>query len=124
MRLFKTKVFTKWARKAGITDQALCQAVDEMDRDVIRGKLSEFVYKRRIALPGRGKSGGVRTILAFKAQKRTVFIFGYAKNEMETIRNAELERLKTLASLYMSYSENQLQIALKEGELIEVIYHE
>lgn len=82
MRVFKTKRFAKWAKKEHLSNRTLRQTINEMDQDVIRGKLSDYVYKRRVALPGRGKRGSVRTILAFKAGDKAFFIFGYAKKRL------------------------------------------
>jgi hypothetical protein len=61
--IIKTKKFHKWAQKAGLADVALCQAVVEMLAGLIDADLGGGVVKKRVALPGKGKSGGVRTFL-------------------------------------------------------------
>lgn len=74
MRLYKTKVFYKWAAREGLTDSALQVAVDELVQG-IGDALGGGVYKKRVALPGRGKRSGARTLLAFKKGESVFFSF-------------------------------------------------
>ena len=62
--------------------------------------------------------------MAFKIDDKAFFIFGFAKNKLENISKEELGQLKTLASMFMSYNDHELQEALDENEMIEVKYHE
>jgi hypothetical protein len=48
-------------RKSGLTDQALWVAALEISQGP---DLGGGVVKKRVALPGRGKRGGARTIVA------------------------------------------------------------
>ena len=64
MRIFKNKAFNKWADKEGLSDGALRIAVDEMECGLIDADLGGHLMKKRVAVGGRGKSGGVRTLLA------------------------------------------------------------
>ena len=79
MRIFKTKLFHQWASKEGLNDAALCRAVDEIERGLIDANLGGRVFKKRVAIQGRGKSGGLRTLLAFKHEDKAFFIYGFAK---------------------------------------------
>jgi hypothetical protein len=65
-------------RKAGLTDQALCQAVSEMSQGLIDADLGGNVVKKRVPLPGRGKRGGARTIVATNRGDRWFFLFQVA----------------------------------------------
>ena len=47
-----------------------------------------------MALPGRGKSGGTRTLLATNRGDRWFFVFGFEKNVRSNIRADELELLQ------------------------------
>ena len=49
--------------------------------------------KARWALPGRGKSAGVRAIYFFAAPDAVYFIAVYAKNEKENLSDAEKKAL-------------------------------
>jgi len=64
MRIFKTKSFNKWA-KGLLSDESLVAAIDEIVAGNFDAALGKKIYKQRVALPGKGKSGGARTILAF-----------------------------------------------------------
>ena len=62
--ILKTRYFAKWMSKTELNDSALCKAVSEMERGLIDADLGGGVVKKRVALPGRGKSGSTRTLLA------------------------------------------------------------
>jgi hypothetical protein len=79
MQAFKTRTFAKWANGAGLDDDALATAVAEMERGLIDARLGGEVVKKRLALRGRGKRGGVRTLVAFRQGEKAFFIFGFAK---------------------------------------------
>jgi len=97
MRIFKTRLFSKWARQEGILDDSLRRAICEMDEGLIDANLGSSVYKKRIAVDGRGKRGGVRTLLAYKLEDGAFFIYGFAKNARGNISSKELKALKQLA---------------------------
>lgn len=78
------------------------------------------VYKKRIGLPGRGKRGSVRTLIAFRQGERAFFMYGYPKNERANISNDDLKALRLLAKELLGYNEQGLAKAVKAGELIEV----
>jgi hypothetical protein len=65
MRVFKTKWFMRWADGEGLTDAALSKAVEEMNQGLLDANLGGCVYKKRVGVCGRGRSGGLRTLLAF-----------------------------------------------------------
>ena len=120
MRIFKTRLFAKWVNKEKLSDQILWQTIEEMERGLVDADLGGGVYKKRLALPGRGKRGGARTIIAYKMKEKAFFIFGYAKNERATISMEEKKMAKTLANELFSYSAEQLNNLVAEGKLIEV----
>ncbi|MFN8577938.1 MAG: type II toxin-antitoxin system RelE/ParE family toxin [Candidatus Sericytochromatia bacterium] len=122
MRIFKTKWFNKWSIKECIDDNSLCNAIKEIENGLIDADLGANVYKKRIAKKGKGKSSSVRTILAFKINNKSFYMYGFAKNKMDNINNKELEALKLLASILLNYSDKQIEIALEKGELVEIIY--
>jgi hypothetical protein len=72
--VFKTRYFGRWMRKSGLTDQKLCQAVQEMKAGLIDADLGGNLVKKRVALPGWGKSGGVRTLVATNKGNRWFFV--------------------------------------------------
>ena len=122
MQIYKTRQFEKWASKEGLADQVLVTAVAEMENGLIDADLGGHVVKKRVALPGRGKSGGARTLLAYRLGDRAFFVYGFAKNERDNIDDRELKVLKQLASGLLGWTSQQLVHALREGKLIEVIH--
>ena len=120
MRIFKNKAFNKWVEKEGLSDDTLRAAVDEMERGLIDADLGGHVMKKRIAVGGRGKSGGVRTLLAYKSGDKAFFVYGFAKNARANVSTDELRALKLLAKELMSYSDKALTKAIQHGALIEV----
>lgn len=120
MRIFKSKCFHKWADKEGLTDDALKEAVKEMEDGLIDADLGGHVYKKRAAIEGQGKSSGLRTILAFKVSNKSFFMFGFAKNQRVSIDTKELKTLKRMAKELLCYSASTLNKALDAGNLIEV----
>jgi hypothetical protein len=120
MSIYKTKVFARFARKAGLTDAQLVAAA----ADVIDGRfdadLGGGVYKQRVARAGGGKSGGFRTLLAFRAGRSCFFVYGFAKNAKANVTTKELEGLQAFATLLLSYDERERAQAVAQGELMEL----
>ena len=120
MRAFKIKAFAKWASGEGLSDDALASAVVEMEKGLIDAKLGGQVVKKRVALPGRGKRGSTRTLVAFRQGNKAIFIYGFAKKERTNISDKELRALKMLAKELLIYTTATLTKATKAGELIEI----
>ncbi|CAN7189373.1 type II toxin-antitoxin system RelE/ParE family toxin [Caballeronia sp. LjRoot34] len=120
MRIFKTKWFARWADTEGVTDAALLSAVEEMNRGLIDANLGGHVFKKRVGINGRGKRGGLRTLLAFRVGERAFFVFGFAKNERANVSDKGLAALKLLGSQLLGYDARTLTQALRTGELHEV----
>ena len=73
-----------------------------------------------MALPGRGKRGSSRTLVAFKQGEKAFFIYGFAKNERANVSSKELRALKYLAKVLLNYTAPALVKATKAGVLIEI----
>lgn len=119
MRVFKTRWFHRWAAREGLTDAVLTVAAMELERG-LADALGGYVFKKRVALPGRGKRGGARTLIAYRSGTAMFFMYGFPKNERANITNEELKALRLLARELLSYSEHSLATAVVAGELIEV----
>ncbi|MFV2057770.1 MAG: type II toxin-antitoxin system RelE/ParE family toxin [Thiohalomonadales bacterium] len=120
MWIGKTKLFAKWAAKEGLTDAVLVTAINEIAEGSVEANLGGEVYKKRIALPGRGKRGSSRTILAFRYEDKAFFIYGFAKNEQANLKQNELKALKRYAKQLLEYDDKALKKMLKAGTIIEV----
>lgn len=76
---------TRFARRERIRDSSLCEAIRRAERGLIDADLGGGIIKQRVARPGQGRSGGYRTVLAYRSGDRAVFLYGFAKSERENI---------------------------------------
>ncbi len=120
MRIFKNKWFSKFARKEGIGDQKLIQAVREVEAGNIDANYGGGVIKQRIGRPQEGKSGGYRTIILFRKGDKAFFVYGFAKNVLDNIDKADVKGFKKLAKVVLSASDQQVESLLKKGEIEEI----
>jgi hypothetical protein len=120
MRIFKTKTFARWMRKEGLKDAGLVTAVEELKIGQFGADLGGKVYKKRIALPGRGKRGSLRALIAYQDGDRAFFMFGFAKNVRGNMDADELAALKLMAKVLLGKSGVKLKKDLEAKILIEV----
>ncbi len=120
MRIFKIKPFDEWMAEVGITDSCLVTAASELSNNLYEANLGGNIYKKRVPLNNQGKRGGARTIVAFKTNDKSIFLYGYAKNKKSNITDKEEKALKKLAKFYFEFNNDQIKQVIKSGELIEV----
>ena len=87
---------------------------------LIDADLGGSVVKKRVGLAGRGKRGGVRTLVATNKGNRWFFMFGFEKNERTNISDEELEGLQTIAADLLARTGPQLDEAVADGALQEI----
>lgn len=119
MRIFKTRTLAKFARRHGISDASLIEAVERAKQGLIDADLGGRVIKQRVARSGQGKRGGFRMLIGFGSD-RAVYLFAYAKNERENISHSELLSLRDIAASFLNASQEQIAKALTDGAFIEV----
>jgi hypothetical protein len=119
-RIFKTRFFERWMQKSGLSDDALLNAVAEMERGLIDADLGGGIFKKRIALPNRGKSGSVRTLIATNKNDRWFFVLGFEKNQRDNINSKELSFLKDFAADLLTISDEKLVNSIKSKNLLEI----
>lgn len=107
-------------RKSGLTDLALRDAVSEMTRGLVDADLGGHLVKKRVALPGQGKRGGARTLVATKRAGRWFFLYGFEKNERANIDMDELKVLQEVAKVFLEFDDRRLAAAVAAGEIVEV----
>jgi hypothetical protein len=120
MSIYKTRWFGRWMREHGLGDEALCLAMREMMSGLYEAELGGSLLKKRIARLGRGKRSGFRIIVATNRADRWYFIYGFAKNELAGIDEAEKVVLKKVAAALLAMPSSALGNAEREGELMEV----
>ncbi|MBS0291791.1 MAG: type II toxin-antitoxin system RelE/ParE family toxin [Proteobacteria bacterium] len=119
-RILKRKDFAKWQAGEKLPDAALCKAVKEMEGGLIDADLGGLLYKKRVARPGGGKSGGFRTLLSARIGSRYVFLHGFAKNDKANITEDEKKALQFAGKVFLDLSGEALTKALQSGVLMEV----
>lgn len=118
----KTHVFCRWLRKTELNDQDLLNAINEMEQGLIDADLGGNVYKKRIALPGRGKRGSTRSIIASNLSNRWIFLIGFEKNERGNLRPNELAVWKMIAQDLLICSDQKLDELINNGELERIVH--
>ena len=120
--VFKTRHFARWMRKTELTNEALCEAVREMLLGLVDADLGGHVFKKRVALPNRGKRGAVRTLVATHQRGTWFFVFGFEKNERASISSKELEALQAIAQDLLSLSSKALDANITCGALERICH--
>jgi len=120
VRVFKTKWFARFAKKEGIPDSKLLGAVAEIEQGLVDAELGGGLVKKRIARAGQGKSGGFRTILAYRVREVSIFVYGFPKSSTANLSALELETYQRLAKIFLGFSAGDLEKALTAKELEEV----
>jgi hypothetical protein len=119
-RVFKTKTFARWARKV-ISDKLLCQAALEIEQGQYEADLGQGVCKKRIALPGQGKSGSTRTLVAKQHKSAIFYLAGREKSDPGTDFSAkEEEAAKLVGKGLQAASPEKLEQLKQGGSLTEI----
>lgn len=120
MRIFKNAWFARFARKQGLSNDALKRAIERVEKGQIDADLGGGVLKQRVPRPGQGKSGGYRTIILYRRAERAFFVYGFAKNDRGNIDRMEEEAFKKAARHVLTLSERHLAELVGKGQMVEV----
>ena len=120
MRIFKNAWFVRFARRQGIPDSALRDAVERAETGRIDADLGGGVLKQRVARHGQGKSGGYRTIVLYRRGERAFFVYGFAKSDRDNIDRDEERAFKNAARHVLALSERHIAGLVEKGQLSEV----
>ena len=116
-----TKQFYKWTSKQKIPVEDLQIALLELKDNNFEANLGGHLYKKRVHFAGQGKSGSGRTIICYKKGKRAIFIHGFAKNEKSNLSKKELIAFKEFTKVLFLLTEDQIEIAINNGDFKEII---
>jgi len=119
-RVLKRRDFARWQAGEHLPDSSLCNAVLEMECGLIDADLGAGLFKKRVARPGSGKSGGYRTLLSARIGSRYVFLHGFAKSDLDNIRQDERKALQFAGKAFLNLNADALTVALRAGVLLEV----
>ena len=120
MRVFKNAWFARFARKERIADKALHEAIHRAELGLIDADLGGGLIKQRIPRPGQGKSGGYRSMVLFRRSERALFVFGFAKRNMDNVEDDEIEYFKKMAREVLALNDEQLALLIVKGLFEEV----
>jgi hypothetical protein len=124
VRVYKVKGFARFQRRERLPDAALAKAVAGVEGGLVDADLGGGLVKQRIARAGQGKSGGFRTVIAYRRGDRAIFLLRFAKNERDNIDDDELDELKGLGRSFLALRKDQIDALVEEAELMEVAYDE
>lgn len=122
MRIFKTKALARFSKTERNTDASLVEAVGRAGRGLIDADLGGGLIKQRVARGRQGRSGGYRMVLGIRGKDRAVFVFGFAKSDMDSIGEKQLASLKEIAAIWLAADEDKLHTAKAQEILFEVNY--
>ncbi len=123
MQVFKTKAFARFARKEGLSDASMLQAVADAEIKP-DAELGGGLIKQRVARKGQGKSGGYRTVIAFRRGHLAFFVYGFAKSDQGTVSIGEERALRKLARFLLATTDDELVALLQRGEIVRVGHDE
>ncbi len=119
MPIYKAKTFARFARREKLMNASLIEAVERADRGLVDADLGGGIIKQRVARQGQGRSGGYRTLIAYRSGDYAVFMFGFAKSERDNIDPDELEALRLVGGQWLIDAE-KIARDVAAGILIEV----
>jgi hypothetical protein len=122
VRIFLTKWMARFVRRERLAYESLHEAIARAERGSIDADLGGGIIKQRVARAGKGRSGGFRTLIAYKRGGRAVFLYGFAKSERENIGQDELQTAREIGAIWLSADARQIARGIHEGELKEVTY--
>ena len=122
MRVFKGRKFSRWASGEGISDEDLCKAAQEAFTGRAEADLGGYLFKKRVARTGGGKSGGYRTILGFRKgnSDRIFFLHGFPKSARPNISAREKIALATVAAPLIGATDKQIEQLASKGSIAEL----
>lgn len=120
MRIFKNAWFERFARRQGIEDEAIVDAIKRAEHGLIDADLGGGVIKQRGARPGHGKSGGFRTVILYRTAERAFFVYGFAKSDRDNLGKDEEAQFRKAAGYVLGLSDEQLAALIDKGQFLEV----
>jgi len=112
-RTFKTEWFSKAARKARITDEELCKAIQE----VVKGQADDLgggVFKKRL------NRNMHRSIILANFRSYWMYQYLFAKKDRANIDEDELQEFRLLAKNLQGATHGDISRLLSEGKLMEI----
>ena len=113
-------MFHNWGKSEGLADEILGLSVNEIEKGLFEANLGGGLYKKRIAIHGKGKRSGYRTLIAYKKGEKAFFIHGFSKNTQSNITESELKVYRKLAKDILEMDSTIIKKMVSNGKLVEV----
>ena len=120
MLKLKTKWFNKWAKKNLISDDILLDTLKNIPNELGVVDLGSGLYKVRTPKTGKGKSGGFRTIVVYREEYISIFVFGFSKTDKGNLNNEELKYFKKLSKDLLSITREEYMELVKLGDFVSI----
>jgi hypothetical protein len=111
----------RFIRRERLDRDGLREAIGRAECGLIDADLGGGLIKQRVARSGKGRSGGYRTITAYRRGARAVFLLGFAKSEHENIGPEDLAELRKIGSNWLNASSERISEALDDSSLEELV---
>ena len=111
--MFKSAWFAKAAKKARVSDIALCNAIAQ----VMTGQADDLgggVFKKRLS------NNLLRSIILARGGNFWVYQFLFAKQDRANIDEDELAQFRLLAKRYANMTPDQADVQVTEGHWTEI----
>ncbi len=121
-RVFKLKTVARWAKKL-LPDERLCEAAQDILNGHYEADLGSGLCKKRIAMPGQGKSGATRTLVAKEGTHGIFFIAGRQKSDPGTdFSDANVAQAQIIGEALQKAGLRKLEALIEEGVLKEICH--
>jgi hypothetical protein len=111
----------RFIRRENIALDSLLEAIERAEGGLIDADLGGGLIKQRVARKGQGRSGGYRTIIAYRRAGRAIYLYGFAKSERDNIGDSELSELRRVGQNWLNASPEKIAEAIEKQALQEVI---
>ena len=116
------KAFARYARRMRISNAILLEAANRARRGLIDADLGGGLIKQRLPRPGQGRSGGFRSLMAYRDGERIVFLHAFAKSDLDNV-DPDLQAFwRQAAGGLLAMNDAALQLALELGDMLEISY--
>lgn len=121
-RIFKLKTFARWSKKI-LSDDLLYKAATEIMEGHYEADLGGGLCKKRIAVPGQGKSGATRTLVAKEGALGIFFIAGRQKSDPGSdFSDANVAQAQIIGEALQKAGAKKLEALLADGVLKEICH--
>ena len=112
-------------RKERLPDAILCRPARDLVAGILgagEADLRGGLFKKRLARPGSGKSGGYRIIIAFRPPRteRVLFTYAFVKNTAASLTQQGQEALTKAAAALLAADDQQVAALRAANDVREI----